>query len=106
MVSIIEQLEECHRIREAKVIERLEGHYEAQEVPFGRVYKWCPGGVVLECDCGEELILTSSKATCHRCGTDHITNVVLEQLPAGQLGDEPLHPCRYARDREDTGLPY
>jgi hypothetical protein len=106
MVSIIERLEERHRVQEAKVIERLKGHYEAQELPFGRVYKWCPGGLVLECGCGEELILTSSKATCDRCGTDHITTVILEESVAERLGDETLHPWRYARDREDTGLPY
>jgi hypothetical protein len=25
-----------------RVIERIEGHYEAQEVEFGRVYRWTP----------------------------------------------------------------
>jgi hypothetical protein len=110
MVSMIERLEERHGTQEAKVIERLEGHYEVQEVPFGQVYRWCPGRLVLECECGEELILNSSMATClatcHRCGADHTTEVFREELSAGWLGDEALHPWRYARDREDTGLPY
>jgi len=107
MVSMIERLEERHGTQEAKVIERLEGHYEVQEVPFGQVYRWCPGRLVLECECGEELILTSSRTICHRCGADHTTDVIREELAAGLLlGDEALHPWRYAEDREDTGLPY
>jgi hypothetical protein len=31
------------KILQAQVVERLEGHYEAQEVPFGVVYRWHPG---------------------------------------------------------------
>lgn len=106
MVSTIERLEERHGTQEAKVIERLEGHYEVQEVPFGQVYSWCPGRLVLECDCGEELILSSSMVTCHRCGADHTTEVIREELTAGWLGDEAVHPWRYAEGREDIGLPY
>ena len=29
--------------RKAWITEHLEGHYEFEEVPFGRVYRWCPG---------------------------------------------------------------
>ena len=90
---------------EHAVIERTEGHYEVQEVEFGRVYRWCPGCVIVECECGERLTLTSSVTTCRWCGADH-TSVVREGSPAGRLGDETLHPWRYAKDREDTGLPY
>jgi len=36
-----------------RVIERSGGRYEVQEVEFGRVYKWSPECVVIECDCGE-----------------------------------------------------
>jgi hypothetical protein len=85
------------------VIERAEGRYEVQDVEFGRVYKWCPERVVVECDCGERAILTASETTC-RCGVDH-SAVVREEL-VGCYEDETLHPWRYAGDREDAGIPY
>jgi hypothetical protein len=31
----------------ARVIERVEAHYEVQEVEMGTVYRWCPESVVL-----------------------------------------------------------
>ena len=41
----------------ANVIECAEGRYEVQDVEFGRVYKWRPERVVVECDCGERTAL-------------------------------------------------
>lgn len=87
-----------------KTVERTEGHYEAQEVEFGKVYRWCPESVVVECDCGERVILTLSMATC-RCGADH-TAVVREGLTVRRPEDATLHPWRYARDHEESGLPF
>jgi hypothetical protein len=86
-----------------KVIERSGGRYEVQEVEFGRVYRWCPECVVIECDCGEMTILTPSGATC-RCGADHIA-LIRGELDR-RLGDEELHPWRYAKEREGAGLPF
>jgi hypothetical protein len=86
-----------------RVIERSGGRYDVQEVEFGRVYRWCPECVVIECDCGEMTILTSSEATC-RCGTDHIA-LVRGELDR-RLGEEELHPWRYAKEREGASLPY
>jgi hypothetical protein len=86
------------------VIGCCEGHYEVQEVEFGRVYRWCPEYVELECDCGERLTLTSSMTVCW-CGLDHAA-VVREVLAAKRLNDEVIHPWRYARDREGAGLPW
>ena len=62
-----------------RVIEHLEEHYEVQEVPFGRVYKWCPESAVVECDCGERTILKistliSSVVFCH-CGADYTADI-------------------------------
>src|SRR5215204_1756201 len=62
-----------------QVIEHLEEHYELQEVPFGRVYKWCPESAVVECDCGESTIfktstLTSSVVFCE-CGADYMADI-------------------------------
>ncbi len=87
-----------------RVIERSGGRYEVQEVEFGQVYKWCPECVVVECDCGEMTILTPSMATC-RCGADY-TALVRGEHVARRLGDEALHPWRYAKDREGMGLPF
>jgi len=87
-----------------EIIERVAGHYEAQDVEFGRVYRWCPKCVVIECDCGERRIFTGSSTVCE-CGIDH-TNEIREELFARWLGDEALHPWRYATDREGLGLPY
>ena len=60
---------------ELKVIERTEGGYEVQDAPFGKVYKWCPENVVVKCECGERLALTSLETTCGRCGVDHESTV-------------------------------
>lgn len=87
------------------VIERTEGCYRVQEVEFGKVYRWEPGSVVVECDCGERLTLTRSEANCEECGKDH-ADAVLKVLADRRLEDETRHPWRYAGDHEDdTGLP-
>ncbi len=88
-------------------VERAEGHYEVQEVDFGRVYRWNPGRVDIECECGERLNLTTaSTATCPRCGANHAATI-REVLTAEQPEDQVLHPWRYdTRDLEDAGLPY
>ncbi len=87
-------------------IERTEGHYEVQEVEFGRVYRWCPERVKLECVCGESLTLTaSSTAICPRCGTNH-ASALREETTSERLEDQALHPWRYdTKDLEDVGLP-
>ncbi len=89
------------------MVERVEGHYEVQDVEFGQVYRWCPECIVVECDCGERLSLTGSTTVCSWCGADHTDIVQEEQDIKGQfLRDEDLHPWRYAGDREDIGIPF
>ena len=85
------------------VVEFDAGRYEVQEVEFGRVYRWRPEQVTVECDCGERAILTASEATC-RCGVDHTAAIREETVVCSE--DETLHPWRYAGDREDAGIPY
>ena len=53
-----------------QIIERVQAHYEAREVPFGITYEWHPAYVALECDCGKKVTLsaTSTITTCRRCG--------------------------------------
>src|ERR671911_1547754 len=104
MLLMAERSEEHRKAKYAKVIERIEGYYEAQEVPFGVVYQWHPGYLLIECGCGERLALTCFISTCSKCGADYAT-VVQEEL-AGQCSeDEALHPWRYAGKREELGLP-
>ena len=88
-------------------IERTEGCYEVQEVAFGRVYRWSPGRINIECECGERLNLTAvPPATCHRCGANHAP-ALREELTGGLLDDQALHPWRYdATKLEEVGLPY
>jgi hypothetical protein len=102
-----------------EILERLEEHCEVQEVPFGRVYKWCPQSVVVECDCGESLILKTSvvlsnfKALCH-CGAaptvdiqegcqSHLLEVSRQTL---EDYEEHHHPWRYWYTTKDTSIPF
>ena len=61
------------------------GHYEVQEVDFGRVYRWCPGRIDTDCECGERLNLTAgSKTICPRCGTNRAAAALRpSRTPAG-----------------------
>ena len=88
-----------------KVIEHIEAHYDASEVPFGVVYRWRPECVVVECACGERLTLTASTTTCDACGADHEV-AAREGLDDERLRNEAAYPWRSAEDRGDTGLPY
>ena len=79
---------------EVRVIERVQAHYEVLNVEIGKVYRWCPERVVVECGCGEEPTLTASRTICGGCGADHAAFVgeVLEARPAEEEGIE--HPWR------------
>ncbi len=55
------------RVNAMQVIERVDAHYEVQEVDHGTVYRWCPGRLLLRCDCGERLECRSPTEHC-RCG--------------------------------------
>jgi Domain of unknown function (DUF1922) len=79
-----------------KVIERVEARYEAREIPFGKVYEWHPAYVVLECDCGEQLILTatSTTTTCS-CGARLGRFVHDMQVREDHLLDRLTHPWFY-----------
>jgi hypothetical protein len=54
-----------------QLVKRIEAHYEAKEVGFGKVYRWRPERRVIECECGERPTLTGSVTTCDGCGTDY-----------------------------------
>jgi hypothetical protein len=82
------------RLVEVRVIERVQAHYEVRDVEIGKVYRWCPERVVVECGCGEEPTLTASRTACGGCGADHAAFVgeVLEVRLAEEEGGE--HPWR------------
>jgi hypothetical protein len=80
-----------------KVIERIEAHYEVQDVEMGKVYRWCPESVVVECECGKKLSLTASKNAYGDCGADHwaIVEEVLQTLHKDDEEEEVIeHPWR------------
>ena len=88
-----------------KVIERVQPRYEVQEVEFGKVYKWRPERVVVECQCGQRLSLTASTTSCAECGADHVL-AAKEASAGGHQSDQTLHPWRYySEDREGASLP-
>jgi hypothetical protein len=91
----------------AKVIERARACYEDQDVEYGKVYRWNPESVVVECRCGEEVSLTRSEPVCEECGAEHM-GIVREDLSDRQpQTDEDVHPWRYSGDGEvDGALPY
>jgi hypothetical protein len=72
-------------VASTKVIERIDAHYEVQDVGMGKVYRWRPESVVVECEeCGENQTLTASMHACEECGADHrpvVEQVVLEAHP-------------------------
>ncbi len=88
------------------MVERGNGHYEVQDVEFGRVYRWRPERVVAECGRGERTSLTRSSPTnCRRCGTD-LAVVLFQNGPITERpGDETLRPWRYDVHRDGAGLP-
>ena len=82
-----------------KIIERVEAHYEAREVPFGKVYEWHPACITLESDCGESVLLTATTTitTCSRCGADLGAFVHDIKEREGRLPDNLMHPWFHDR---------
>ncbi len=80
-----------------KILERVQAHYEAREVPFGKTYGWHPAYVALECDCGEKVTLsaTDTVTTCRRCGAELGTFVHDIEEREGRLPDRLTHPWFY-----------
>ena len=83
-------------------------HYESHEVPFGRSYEWHPEQVIVECDCGQKLLLTgtSNLPSCPECGLDYGSLVhEIRRREKRRLRDEDEHPWQYdAQGQEDQHL--
>jgi hypothetical protein len=52
----------------AWVKERVEAHYRVQEEEMGTVYTWCPQSTVVQCECGEKLVLIGQEDNYWRWG--------------------------------------
>jgi hypothetical protein len=91
----------------AHIIERVEAHYEAREAVFGKVYEWHPADVALECECGEELTLTSTISVCGLCGADlgafTREGSLLDELTRPWFHDAQVRAEQYRRD--ETAYP-
>jgi hypothetical protein len=86
----------------AKVVGRVEACYDVEEVEYGKVYRWQPETLVVEC--GQETAITPSEDTCEECGAEH-AGLVREDLSNRQSqNDEDVHPWRYLGD--DGASPY
>ena len=88
--------------------EYVEGHYEVEEVPFGKVYRWVPGHTLVECnDCGQPLIVDATATACPECGTDFAA--VARELEGRPLReDEAYYPEHQAYEewlREEEAHP-
>jgi hypothetical protein len=96
-----------------KIVERVAEHYDTQEVEFGRIYRWCPEYVVLECTkCAKKMTLTRSELIdtqpdCE-CGKGH-TARAREEVVVHLLDEDyeaHQHPWRYWHPTRDTGIPF
>ena len=92
----------------ARIEKATPAHYEIHEVPFARSYEWHPEHVIVECDCGQKLLLTgtSNLPSCPRCGLDYGSLVhEIRRREKRQLRDEGKHPWHYdEQSQEDQHL--
>ncbi len=85
-----------------RVIERAQAGYDAIEVEYGVVYRWCPASILVECECGARARVTRTEAVCPGCGEDH-TAVLREEIEAGRLKEGVgQHPWRKGWEREEV----
>jgi hypothetical protein len=91
----------------ARIDKAIAAHYETHEVPFGRIYKWHPEYIIIECDCGQKLLITgtSNIPTCPQCSADYGSLVHDIRHREERLRDEEVHPWNYnERSRADQHL--
>ncbi len=105
------QRREGRKFFTVRIIEHAKGHYEIQNVEYGRVYKWQPGSITVECEeCGQRSTHTKSALirsliTCE-CGMvlaarlrEELVFQVLEET-------QELHPWRYHHPSEGPVIPF
>lgn len=79
-----------------QVIERSKAHYEVKQTEMGKLYRWCPESVIIECNCGAKPGLTVSRTTCSECGVDHAT--IVEEVVEARPEDRGDRPWRFLHD--------
>jgi hypothetical protein len=106
-------LEGGRKVPLMQVIERFAEHYEVEEMPFGRDYKWSPEQVILKCSkCGKRRIykrsqVIGSEVIRCECGKGN-TARIREELVIKVLDEEyeaHHHPWRYWHTTKDSGIP-
>jgi hypothetical protein len=73
-----------------KVKVSIEGHYEVEEILYGKDYRWVPAHALIECECGQVMDADSHHTTCPGCGADHTE--VIREVAGRHLSEEVLHP--------------
>jgi hypothetical protein len=91
----------------ARIDKAIAAHYETHEVPFGRIYEWHPEYIIVECDCGQKLLITATSniPTCPQCGVDYGSLVHDIRHREERLRDEEIHPWHHdEQSRADQHL--
>lgn len=73
-----------------KVKVEVRGHYEVEELPYGKDYRWVPAHALIECDCGRVMDADPEHTTCPGCGRDHAG--IVREVAGRHLSEEVLHP--------------
>src|SRR3954447_7132580 len=68
----------------------ISGHYEVQELPYGKAYKWVSAHALIECGCGQTIDVNACHTACPACGADH--TALTREIAGRHLSDEVLHP--------------
>lgn len=86
------------------VKEVVEERWVRHREPFGWSWSHYPTKVVLDCECGNSMVLTQSWTSCHICGAEY-SALVKSELELHRLKNGEAHPWHeFEHVRE--GLPY
>jgi hypothetical protein len=77
------------RVRQTKIRVGIAGHYEVQELPYGKAYKRVPGHALIERDHEQTMGVTTDHTACPACGADH---AAIREIAGRHLSNEILHP--------------
>jgi hypothetical protein len=89
-----------------RMIEHFGEHYNVQEMPFGRIYRWSAEQVVFECKCGKKItlkraeIIGSDVSSCECCKDN--TARIREELIFQLLDEEEEYEAHHHPWRYDT----
>ena len=99
---------ETKKMVSMRLLERVEGYYSEEELPFGTCYRWQPCTITVECDCGKKQQYTRGELIeqvlyCE-CGEGHTrrlrTQLIMEEVEE-EAGDM-FHPWRHHETPEDA----